>query len=363
MYWSVEDSRSRAPDADHVDHLRPCMNVLAADIGGTHARFALVRLEGENGVRIEAQRSFRSSELDDVLDGIRRFLGDVDGPSIAMASIAVAGPVENGEARLTNRGWRVCKRDLTELIGVEDIHLLNDFEALGHAVPLLADEDRIVLHEGRADPAGIVAVLGAGTGLGQALVIPRASGWEVDVRPTEGGHATFAPRTPEEWELRCYLSERHGHVSWERVLSGEGLNAIYDFLVETQGFGVDETTRVAMAEGDPAAVVSFRGMRGDDPACVRALDMFRAAFGARAGDVALSLGATGGVYLAGGIALELREALGGAKFVDAFLDKGRMRHWVQEVPVRVITREHAAILGAVVAALHEPLRTTGDPPG
>lgn len=323
------------------------MNVLAADIGGTHARFALVRAEEGGGARIRARATYSSAELDSLLDGARRFLGSSADRTVEAVCVAVAGPVEGGVARLTNLDWEVREDSLSDLPGVHHVRVMNDFEALGHAVPLLSGRDLVVVHPGRPDPRGPRVVLGAGTGLGQALVIPAESGSGVRVYPTEGGHATFAPRDDEEWALRDYLSRRHGHVSWERVLSGSGLHAIYRYLVDSGIQEEDDETRRAMSRRDPAAVVSERGADGADPACARALELFVSCYGARAGDMALSVGATGGVYVAGGIAPRLRDHMAGPAFVDAFLAKGRMAGWLERIPVRLVVRDDAALLGAV----------------
>lgn len=323
------------------------MNVLAADIGGTHARFALVHVEEGGGARIRARATFASAELDSALDGARRFLESCEVESAEAVCVAVAGPVEGGVARLTNLDWVVGEDALFEIPGVAHVCVMNDFEALGHAVPLLSGTDLFVVHLGKPDPRGPSVVLGAGTGLGQALVIPAESDSGVRVYPTEGGHATFAPRSDEEWALRRYLSRRHGQVSWERVLSGDGLHAIYRYLVDMGGHEEDDETRRAMFGRDPAAVVTERGVDGADPVCARALELFVSCYGARAGDMALSAGATGGIYVAGGIAPRLRDHFAGPAFVDAFVGKGRMADWLERVPVRMIVRDDAALLGAV----------------
>lgn len=322
------------------------MNVLAADIGGTNARFAVVGVHGDGAPRIEAHATYRSAELEGAVEGARRFLRDVRCRTVTAVCAAVAGPVDGGVARLTNLAWEVREDDLASLPGVRHARVMNDFEALGHAIPLLSGGDLVVAHRGDPDPSGLKVVLGAGTGLGQALVIPRESGSGVRVYPTEGGHATFAPRNDEEWALRSYLSGSYGHVSWERVLSGDGLAALYRFLVDTGVHPEEDGTRAALAEGDAAAVVAERGLAGTDPACVRALELFMRCYGARIGDTALSVGATGGVYVAGGIAPRLQRLFRDPVFRDAYLGEGRMAHWLERVPVHVVVREDAALLGA-----------------
>lgn len=323
------------------------MKVLAADIGGTHTRFALVRVEEGGGARIRKRATYASAELGSALDGARRFLEGCAVESVEAVCVAVAGPVEGGVARLTNLDWVVGEDALFEIPGATHVCVMNDFEALGHAVPLLSGSDLFVVYPGKPDPRGPSVVLGAGTGLGQALVVPAESGSGVRVYATEGGHATFAPRSDEEWALRRYLSRRHGHVSWERVLSGDGLHAIYRYLVDVGGYEEDDETRRAMSRRDPAAVVTERGVDGADPVCARALELFVGCYGARAGDMALSAGATGGIYVAGGIAPRLRDHFAGPAFVDAFVGNGRMAAWLESVPVRMIVGDDTALLGAV----------------
>ncbi|MDZ7779774.1 MAG: glucokinase [Gemmatimonadota bacterium] len=324
------------------------MNILAADIGGTNARFACFELR-DHELRSKTQRTYASGEMASVEEALGRFLGVID-EGIDRAALAVAGPVFDGAGRLTNLGWRVCESDLAEWVGTDDVRVMNDFAALAHVVPFLGGDDVTVVQAGANHASGVAAVLGAGTGLGQALVFPRASGSGVTVHPTEGGHAGFAPRTEGEWALRSFLAERHGsHVSWERVLSGAGLRAAYDYVIGPGNLTEDPTTRAAMRNSDPAAVIVERALADADPACVWALDSFAALFGARAGDVALSVGATAGVYLAGGVTFRIREKLKEGAFLDAFLGKGRMAEWLRRVPVKVITRDDAGMLGAVVA--------------
>ena len=320
------------------------MNVLAADIGGTNARFGLVRVHGERDLRVEAQETYPSAELGSALEGARRFLRS---STVTAVCVAAAGPVRSGVARLTNLPWEVREDALARLPGVEHARVMNDFEALGHAVPLLSETDLDRVHAGVQDATGPRVVTGAGTGLGQALVVPWESGRGVRVFATEGGHATFAPTSEEEWELRRYLARTHASVTWERILSGDGLHAIYRWLVDAGAFPEEEGTRDAMAVRDPAAVVTERGAEGSDPACTRALDLFMACYGTRVGDVALSAGATGGVYIGGGIAPRLRERFRERPFREAFLERGPMTGWLERVPVWLVVREDAALIGAV----------------
>lgn len=334
------------------------MITLAADLGGTHARLALVELAGGRRVDLLARRTYASAEFADALTPIRRFIREVATSPDAVA-VALAGPVRDGVGTMTNRGWELDEARLAGLTATGTALLLNDFEALGHALPLLSDGDVEKIQGGSEDAQGPVAILGAGTGLGTSYVV-RPDGERVDVYPSEGGHCDFAPRTEAEWELRGFLAARHSHVSWERVLSADGLVAIYDFLVSTGKGAAEPPTRAAMRDDDPARVISRKGLDGTDTACAQALDVFVTAYGARAGDLALALGATGGIHLAGGIAPGILPSLRSRVFRDAFLSKGRMRPWLERVPVHVITNGSAGLIGAA-AALAAGRRPGGPP--
>src|SRR5690606_13200237 len=221
--WS-RSCNPRRP-ARRSDPMRHNVNILAADIGGTHARFAHLRLE-DGILRSLGQITYRSAEIVSARDVVRRFLAE-SGAESDTAALAVAGPVTRGRGRLTNLGLEFDQRELAGWLGLGHATVLNDFEALGFVLPLLDPEDFIVLHHGDPDAHGVMALLGAGTGLGQALVRRSRADGVVEVAPTEGGHSSFAARNETEWALQRFLAARYdGHVSWERVVSGPGLAAI-----------------------------------------------------------------------------------------------------------------------------------------
>src|SRR5690606_3713602 len=252
-------------------------------------------------------------------------------------------PIRGGVATLTNLEWRMSETDLGSWAGTGRACLLNDFAALGHAIPFLEATDLTTIQVGAANPPGVIAMLGPGTGLGQSMIVPGAAGEGVEILPSEGGHATFAPRSRTEWDLKDFLSRRYGgHVSWERILSGAGIQALHDFIVSSARHPEDRGIREAMREMDPAAVIVDRALRDTDPACVAALDLMISAYGARAGDVALSCGATGGVYLAGGITLRMREWRG-STIARSFRAKGRPGSWLQDVPGRATGRDERGL--------------------
>ena len=323
------------------------MTILVGDIGATTCRLALARADGGE-LRLESRAEVESSAFDGPGAAVARYLESVE-EEPARAAFGVAAPVRDGSARFANLDWSVSRDRLSRRLGLDDVLLLNDYEALCHALPLLGEEDLVELLPGRAEPDGTVAVLGAGTGLGHGFVT-RTGGRE-QVHSSEGGHVDFGPRTPAQGALLRWLRQRHGRVSYERVVSGPGLLDIYRFLVRTGREEEEPETADRLEREDPPPVISNRGLDGSDPACRRALEIFVSVYGAQAGNFALSVQATGGVYLGGGISPKILPALRGDRFRSAFLDKGKMSRLVESIPVRVITDGDAGLLGAARAAL------------
>ena len=325
------------------------MIVLAGDIGGTHTRLAFFACEGE-GMRPLAEAIFPSRDYVDLGEILQPFLEGAE-ESIQRACFGVAGPVLEGRCEATNLPWIMDAREIALRFEIPSVMLLNDLEATAYGLSALTDADVFVLHPGQAEPPtltgarGNKAIVAAGTGLGEVLLF-----WGGDrYRPSasEGGHCDFAPRNPLQAQLLEFLWKRYPHVSVERVLSGPGLMNLYQFLKET-GRGVESpwlAEELKTAE-DPAAVVSETALAGKSDLCVSALDLFVSIYGAEAGNVALKSLATGGVYLAGGIAPKNLEKLRDGTFMTAFLDKGRFAPFMDRIPVRVILNEKTALLGA-----------------
>lgn len=322
------------------------MKVLAGDVGATNARLALVTLAGGTP-RVEERTEFASREHEGLAEIVSEYREQVRALP-RRAAFGVAAPVREGRAAFANLDWTLEASDLSARTGLDQVRLVNDFEAVGHALPLLGRDDLVDLLDGQAEPRGTVAVLGAGTGLGHAFVTRSAQGDRV--HSSEAGHVDFGPRTAAEDALTGWLRGRHGRVSCERVVSGPGLVDIYRFLTETGRGEVDPTTRQRLEREDPAAVVSERGLDASDPACRRALELFVQAYGAQAGNFALAVQATAGVYLGGGIAPKILPALRGEGFRRAFREKGKMAAMMREIPVRVITNPDAGLLGAARVA-------------
>lgn len=294
--------------------------------------------------RVERLRSaqFSSLDYDDLESIVQVFLGEQP-PALQAAAFGVAGPVQAGVAQVTNLPWTVSADELRRRFAITRVRLINDLEATAYGVMTLDESDLAILNQG-AESDGSLAVIAAGTGLGEGYLF--WDGVRHHPAPSEGGHADFAPRTDLEVELQAFLRRRFGRVSYERVLSGPGLVNIYEFLRDT-GRG-DETPELAAAQQDEdrAAVISCAALDGSSELCVRALDLFVRIYGAEAGNLALKVLATGGVYVAGGIAAKIRVKLADGTFMRAFSDKGRMRSVLDKIPVRVVLNQEAPLNGA-----------------
>ncbi|HEY8553757.1 MAG TPA: glucokinase [Burkholderiales bacterium] len=322
------------------------MRILAGDIGGTKVLLQLA--EAADG-RIEpiAEQRFESAAYDGLLPIAEAFLRSVGGPPPAAACFGIAGPINTSTdgqtARVTNLPWEIESRGLAQALEIPRVRLINDFQAVAYAIEILPPDALVTLQAGDPEPAGTRAALGAGTGLGQALLVPIGERYEAIA--TEGGHVDFAPADDLQIELLQYLRRRYPRVSYERVLSGPGLVNIYGFITGRRGVPGELLT----AE-DPAAAISAAALDRRDPDAVAALDLFLSIYGAQAGNVALSYFALGGVYVAGGIAPKILPAFGDSAFMRAFLDKGRMRALLERIPVHVITDARAGLKGAALAA-------------
>ena len=319
--------------------------ILSGDIGGTKAELAL--FERNHGslreVRSERLLTDGHGSLEDLL---AQFLGSGE-RGITSAAFGIAGPVVRNRVQGTNLPWTVEAEHVAKAIGVPRVALLNDLEATSLGLEALEARDLATLQEGIADPHGSIAVIAAGTGLGESFatrdngrLLPRAS---------EGGHADFAPNDDEQVDLLLYLRSRFGgHVSWERVLSGPGLGNVYEFLRDTGREAEPEFLRAARLEGDPHAAIAEADGRA--PIATRALDLFVSVYGAEAGNLALRYMATGGVYVAGGIAPKLRARFEDGRFLAAFRAKGRLSPLLRDTPVRLVLNERTALLGAALLA-------------
>lgn len=316
--------------------------ILAGDVGGTNTRLAAFEMEGSL-VPIVA-KTF-PSQGHASLDEIVRAFVTTHGLAIGAACFGVAGPVSRGQAQVTNLPWKIDARSLATVLALPEVGLINDLEANAHGIGVLGPEDFAVLHPGADNATGNQAVIAAGTGLGEAGLY-----WDgKHYRPfaSEGGHTDFAPTDALQVELLCYLQERFGHVSWERVLSGPGLFNLYLFLRDTgRGCEPEWLATELQVHADPAMVISRAAVAGRCPLCSAALELLVALYGSEAGNLALKTMATGGVFLGGGIAPRILDRLRERVFIETFVAKGRMRPLLEAIPVRVILNDRAALLGA-----------------
>jgi glucokinase len=319
------------------------MNVLVGDIGGTKTALGMYESTTTGGYKMIAERVYVSHDHASLTAVLGCFLPTAGSArQIDAAVFSVAGPVQNGVCSTTNLPWVISEHELSNLLSAP-VALINDFHAVALGVAELPAKSLRVLQAGVRDPKGTYAVLGAGTGLGEAIALPLENG-SVRVLPSEGGHADFAPRNELEWQLAQYLRSLHAHVSVERVVSGMALPDLYDFVVKAGIEPEDPETRRRFANESQGAVISERA--GVDPAAARALSLFVSAYGAEAGNLALKVLPTGGLYVAGGIAARLVDQLDWQAFMRAFSDKGRMAPLLAAFPVFVVREPNVGLLGA-----------------
>jgi glucokinase len=335
--------------------------VLAGDVGGTTCRLALLALDAAPppapgggtalACRLLFRRDYPSAAHASLQGVLARFRDDLPAglPAAVAAGFGVPGPVVEGVCRTTNLPWVVARADLRRALALDDVALVNDFHAAALGVTTLDAAACVQIGGGAPIAGGPIALLGAGTGLGEAYL--HHVGGRYEVLPSEGGHKDFAPHDDEEIALLRWLLRRHAHVSWERVVCGPGLVTLYEFYRDELGVPDGPGARAALAAAaDPAPVVTRGALDGADPAAVRALDRFCRLYGAEAGNLALAVVATGGVYLAGGVTPNIVDALRAGPFRAAFEEKGRYRELLEAIPVRVVVDEHLGLRGAALAA-------------
>ena len=318
--------------------------VLAGDVGGTKTLLALAQ-RGRSGLTIVEEARFASAAYPGLAPIVTEFLARVRTPVFA-ACFGVPGAVLDGTCRTPNLPWVLTERELSAAAGAP-VRLINDFAAAALGVLVTPPERTAVLQPGEPARHGPRAVLGAGTGLGEALLF--WDGRRYRAHPTEGGHGSFAPEGELQRALLAHLEAEFGQVSVERVVSGPGLARVYRFLV---GRGVSSSSEVAreLELDDAGAVIGRHALAHDDPACEQALDLFAAAYGAEAGNLALRSLATGGVYVAGGIAPKILPKLREPSFLAAFAGKGRMSDLMRTIPLAVVLEERTGLLGAALEA-------------
>ena len=322
------------------------MIVLAGDVGGTKTNLALYDKRGSGLIPVR-ETSLQSRQFDSLEAAIQRFLEGGPRQAIDAACLGVAGPVVEGRCVATNLPWIIDEQILSRAIPAAKVRLLNDLEAAGHGVLVLPANELRSLQAG-VPKRGSMAVIAAGTGLGEAMIV--REGERRVVIATEGGHTDFAPRGDLEEDLLKYLRKEFGRVSVERILAGPGFFNLYRFLRDI-GWA-KESTEVAdkVRSGDPAAVITSRAGSDGDPLCVKVVEMFVSIYGAEAGNLALKTLAVGGVVVAGGIAPRIIDWMTTGNFMTAFKDKGRLSPLMDGIPVQVALNPKAPLLGAAEVA-------------
>ncbi len=332
-------------------------NILAGDLGGTKTNLAVFSIEKGTGSPL-AEATFHSRDYDNIESIIRAFLaGRKD--RIDAAFLGVAGPVVDGRAKITNLDWQLTEEQIKSQCNLSRVVLMNDLVATANAIPCLKANDLHTINEGQPVVGGAMAVIAPGTGLGEAFLVKAGNRYRAF--SSEGGHTDFAPTTSIEQELLAFLQQRLGHVSYEQVCSGMGLPNIYDFYKQRGAAPEEAWIAEQLAAADDPTPVIVNGALAAMPCglCRAALETFVAVLGAEAGNLALKVLATGGVYLGGGMPPRILEVLAeDNKFMDAFAGKGRMSELLAAIPVRVITNPQAALLGAAAYGL-QPEREDG----
>jgi glucokinase len=320
--------------------------VLAGDVGGTNARLSIVELAGRSGTFVQ-QRRYPSPEYPGLAPIVRRFLKET-GARPDRACFGIACPVVDDNCTAPNLPWSVNVRALAADIQIPRTAIINDFVAAGYGIELLTPADVATLQEGVPEPRGPIALIGAGTGLGEGFLL-----WQGDhyrVLASEGGHADFAPSGERQIGLLRALSARFGRVSWERLLSGPGIANIYRCLLEAGVAPEQPSVRAELDAEDDGTVIVRHALDCSDPLSVRAVELFWEILGAEAGNLALSVVATGGVYLAGGITPRLVKQLDPAPLLAAFRNKGRLSRLLERIPVHVVMHPGVGMLGAAAVA-------------
>ncbi len=320
--------------------------ILAGDIGGTHARIATFAIE--NGrLKLTAEHVYPTHEHRNLESALRVFL-TANAASLDSACFGVAGPVRNGRAEMPNLGWIVDASALVREIGIARVSVINDLEANAYGIAALDEKDFDVLNVGTPDVRGNAAVISAGTGLGEAGLY--FDGRTLRPFACEGGHADFAPTEELQTEMLSWLRKQHGHVSWERVLSGPGTLNIYHFLRDSGRGEEPSWLTEALKSGDAPAVITGAALEHKSPLCEMTLDVLVALLAAEAANLALKIMATAGIFIGGGIAPRILTKLKEPAFIRAFTNKGRMGALLNAIPVKVILNDSTALLGAARAA-------------
>jgi len=319
--------------------------ILAGDVGGTKVNLALYDFV-DGKLEYARDKQYPAKEYSCLEEIVKEFIVS---EKVTAACFGVPGPVREGRLRLTNLPWTLDSRELSASLKIDYVFLINDLQANGFGIPELTADQVYTLSEGDARQVGNRALISAGTGLGEAFMI--WDGRDYVPYPSEGGHTDFSPRNEDEIDLLRFLKQKYnGRISFERVVSGQGITNVYEFLREVRG--VEEPAWLAerIANEDPNAVITELALKAKSEICEKTLDMFVSAYGAEAGNLALNILSVGGLYVGGGIAPRILEKLKDGTFMKAFTDKGRLSQLLVNMPVRVILESRTALMGAAAYA-------------
>ncbi|WP_105199226.1 MULTISPECIES: glucokinase [unclassified Pseudoalteromonas] len=316
--------------------------ILVADIGGTNARFALITdyCNSSKSFAIEHQHTFPSCDFKSFEDAVDAYLSQINAISITRACLAVAGPVKGAEVMLTNLGWQFNTQQLKQRFGFDNLQVINDFAAFAYAAPYLNERDNICVKQGIAQEHANIAVFGPGTGFGAACLV-RSQGQQA-VMSCEAGHISLAPVTELDRQLHNVLREDLQHVSVENVFAGPGIARLYRAMAKVHGQTVEDIDAAqiaALAENKECMIAE------------RTLNHFCDWLGSVAGDIALSFGALGGVFIGGGILPRMQQRLLTSRFNERFIAKGVMSQYNSQIPVTLVCQEHIPFIGAA-ACIH-----------
>lgn len=314
----------------HAAGYRP-RRILAGDIGGTNSRLAIYSHQAD-GLELLHQQTYPSSEHDGLTDVLTLFL-EGQHEDVDAVCLGLPAPIHSGIVYpLPNLPWRIDRDQVLLAVGTDRVVLINDVEASAVGIQGLSKDSRVCLQQGQADPTGNRVVLSVGTGLGVSTLAPSGRTFA-----TEAGHSSFSPRCKLDLDLLARLELEFGHVSWERVASGPGLSHIHALLAEQPSPSLEAPEIVSRAESDPV--------------CRQAVEMLRRYIGYAAGNVALTLMASGSLYLAGGVASSILDTEHAAPFLNAFCDKGRMRNFLEKIPIYLVHEDNLALRGAAQTAI------------
>lgn len=324
--------------------------ILAGDVGGTKTQLGIFQVKGKK-LQLERSKTYLNQRYHCLEEILAEFTSDTS-KHIESACFGIAGPVNNGTCLATTLGWSISARMLAERFSLPSVTLLNDLEAIAHGIELLSPEDFITLNEGEK-AEGNIGILAAGTGLGIACLF--WNGREHLPSASEGGHIDFAPRNELESDLLHFMLRKYERVSLERVVSGPGIVEIYNFFRASRQEQASEMVGARLLTEDSAEAISASALLGECPIAVKTLELFTSIYGAAAGNLALTILATGGIYIGGGIAPKNISKMRDGTFMKAFLAKGRFAPLMIRIPVRVILNDLVPLIGAARVAARQRL--------